>query len=352
MKPLFQWVSTTQAARAMAAKPADPSNPIANRIEQAFDSASTSTGTSFDYLVKTAQRESAMNPSAKARTSSAAGLFQFIESTWLETLKNSGPELGLGDIADKIEVRPGGKYRVADPADREAILALRFDPEVASMMAGALTRKNAAYLTDKIGREPNAGELYIAHFLGAKGASDLITLANANPDATAADYFPRQAGANKPIFYENGRARSVSEVYAELVRTHGGDVPAMEPAVMTAYAPVGNPVATEAFAAQDPRDRVAAGWRAAAPADAFSALFRTDQASVQPTAAAAFWRGYTMAPALFDVAVAEDARALAVERREAEERARANSASLAAQLMGEEPDGPLDLSRFLKPDDV
>lgn len=352
MKPLFQWVSTTQAARSMSAKPADPSNPIANRIEQAFDTASASTGTSFDYLVKTAQRESAMNPAAKARTSSAAGLFQFIESTWLETLKNSGPELGLGDIADKIEARPGGKYRVADPADREAILALRFDPEIASMMAGALTRKNSAYLTDKIGREPNAGELYIAHFLGAKGASDLITLAGGNPDASAADYFPRQAGANKSIFYEKGRARSVSEVYAELVRTHGGDAPAMEPTVMTAFAPVENPAAADAFAAQDPRDRVASGWRAAAPADAFSALFRTDQASVQPTAAAAFWRGYTMAPALFDVAVAEDAKALAAERRQAEERQGINAASLAARLMGEEPDGPMDLSQFLKPDGV
>ncbi|MDN3719678.1 transglycosylase SLT domain-containing protein [Roseibium salinum] len=68
---------------------------IASRIELAFQSASSSTGTSFDYLVKTAARESAFNPTAKARTSSATGLFQFIESTWLETMKEAGPRHGL-----------------------------------------------------------------------------------------------------------------------------------------------------------------------------------------------------------------------------------------------------------------
>jgi hypothetical protein len=349
MKPLFQWVTAQEPLRA-APKPAASGTAIANRIEQAFDAASSSTGTSFDYLVKTAQRESAMNPEAKARTSSAAGLFQFIESTWLETLKTSGAELGLGEVADRIEALPGGRYRVADPADRQAILDLRHDPEIASMMAGALTRRNAAYLQQRIGREPNAGELYIAHFLGAKGAGDLISTATAAPDAVAADLFPKQASANRPIFYDKGRARSVSEVYAELVRTHGGDAPAIDAGVMTAFAPAGGPApaAADAVLPSDPRDRVAAGWRAAAPSDAFAALFRSDGGAVQPTAAAAFWRGYAMAPALFDVALAEDAKALAVERREAEDRGR-QSPSIAGRVAGDEEDGPLDLGQFLKP---
>jgi len=86
---------------------------VASRIELAFQSASNSTGTSFDYLVKTAARESSFNPSAKAKTSSATGLFQFIESTWLETMKEAGPRHGLEKYSDlskpiRFTLDPGG----------------------------------------------------------------------------------------------------------------------------------------------------------------------------------------------------------------------------------------------------
>eukprot|EP00873_Tetraselmis_striata_P008407 jgi/Tetstr1/428671/TSEL_018659.t1 len=165
-------------------KVGDPSS-IASRIEQAFQSASTTTGASFEYLVKTAQRESNFDEDAKARTSSASGLFQFIESTWLETMKQSGHKHGLGKYADQIERSPGGRYKVADPAMRREILALRDNAEIASMMAGELTQKNADYLTRKLGRQPNEGELYIAHFLGAGGANKLIRLAETQPTLAA-----------------------------------------------------------------------------------------------------------------------------------------------------------------------
>ena len=109
---------------------------VASRIELAFQSASTSTGTSFDYLVKTAARESAFDPTAKARTSSATGLFQFIESTWLETLKEAGPKHGLEKYADQISRGKNGKHYVSDPQMRKEILDLRKDPEISSVMAG------------------------------------------------------------------------------------------------------------------------------------------------------------------------------------------------------------------------
>ncbi|MCX2722320.1 transglycosylase SLT domain-containing protein [Roseibium salinum] len=71
---------------------------IASRIELAFQSASSSTGTSFDYLVKTAARESAFNPTAKARTSSATGLFQFIEIHVAGNDEGSGTATWVGKI--------------------------------------------------------------------------------------------------------------------------------------------------------------------------------------------------------------------------------------------------------------
>lgn len=217
---------------------------IASRIEMAFQSASSTTGTDFDYLVKTAERESNFNTTAKARTSSATGLFQFIESTWLETLKQAGPEHGLGDYAKDIKQNKNGKYYVADGARRREILDLRKDPEVASVMAGALTQKNADYLESKLGREPSDGELYIAHFLGANGSSRLISLAENNPDARADRIFPRQARANKSIFYtESGTAKTASEVYAGLVRQHDGPSANQYAAAPTALQQVPAPVA-------------------------------------------------------------------------------------------------------------
>ncbi|MEP3045745.1 MAG: transglycosylase SLT domain-containing protein [Roseibium sp.] len=194
---------------------------VASRIELAFQSASTSTGTSFDYLVKTAARESSFNPTAKARTSSATGLFQFIESTWLETMKEAGPKHGLENYSDHIKRSKSGKFYVKDSQMRREILELRKDPEISSMMAGALTQKNANYLQQRIGREPTDGELYMAHFLGANGASRLIETTAANPDMRADKIFSAQARANKPIFYHgNGKARSMEEVYQVIVSKH------------------------------------------------------------------------------------------------------------------------------------
>ncbi|WP_163481242.1 transglycosylase SLT domain-containing protein, partial [Escherichia coli] len=90
-------------------------------------------------LLATAQRESSLDPSAKAATSSATGLFQFIEQTWLGTMKSAGPSLGLSSYADAITARSDGSYAVADPSAKQAILDLRKDPQVAATLAGALT---------------------------------------------------------------------------------------------------------------------------------------------------------------------------------------------------------------------
>lgn len=259
---------------------------IASRIEQAFQSASTTTGTSFEYLVKTAKRESNFVETARARTSSATGLFQFIESTWLETLKESGARHGLGQYADQIERTANGKYRVADPAMREKILNLRNDANIASMMAGELTQKNASYLTEKLGRPPSEGELYIAHFLGAGGAHKLISLAQSQPDLAADQVFSRQAKANKPIFYDRGGARSVSQVYANLVSKHSGPMPALPGAggTLVAARPETKPTTGtelaynadgERSASDAPTSRVLTAWSATDDISSpFHALFR------------------------------------------------------------------------------
>jgi hypothetical protein len=201
----------------MAVNPAHAS--ATPQITGAIRQAAQSTGIGFDYLLTTAKIESNLNPSAQASTSSAKGLYQFIDQTWLGTMKQDGAALGLGRYADAITRSSDGHYEVSDPTMRAAILRLRTDPQASAMLAGALTRNNAALVKASIGRKPTNGELYIAHFLGADGAGKLINGAANKPQAGAAAMFPHAAAANHNIFYDNhGRARSVGEVYSKLTR--------------------------------------------------------------------------------------------------------------------------------------
>ncbi len=203
---------TDRVAKEPAPSPQQASTPHAATLRQA----SNATGVSFDYLAKTAERESNFNPSAKAPTSSATGMFQFLEQTWLGMVKQEGPKFGLTNEAAAIS-GSGGRFSVSDPAMRQRILALREDPAISATMAGAFASRNGRHLEDSLGRKPKEGELYIAHFLGASGARDLISLAQQNPDAKAAAHFDDAASANRSVFFDrSGRARSAAEVYANL----------------------------------------------------------------------------------------------------------------------------------------
>jgi len=199
--------------------------PSTGGVEAAIRRASNATGVDADFLVRTARRESAMNPSARARTSSAAGLFQFIEQTWLGTVKAHGAKHGYGQYADLIYRSGDGRWRVEGSA-RNVVLDLRFDPQAASTMAAELTASNAAYLRGRSGREPGAGDLYAAHFLGPAGAAQLMDAMERRPGASAVALFPEAAAANRSIFYRDGRPATVAEVHANLQRSAGQGAPA------------------------------------------------------------------------------------------------------------------------------
>jgi hypothetical protein len=198
-------------------------DPSRSKIAGAIKQASNATGASFEYLVATAKMESNLNPTAAASTSSAKGLYQFIDQTWLGTVKEAGTQFGYGNYADAISKSASVTYSVSDPQTRNEILKLRNDPVASSAMAGVLTQSNSFNLTGKIGRRPTDGELYMAHFMGVGGAAKLITSAEDTPGASAARLFPNAAAANRPIFYDrNGSARSVSEVYSVLTSRYAG----------------------------------------------------------------------------------------------------------------------------------
>src|SRR5947199_1617282 len=211
----------TDAAIDLATRISGATADVATRVTGAIRDAARVTGAGFEYLLNTALRESNLNPNAKNKGSSATGLFQFIDQTWLSTMKQSGAALGYGKYADAISKTSSGRYVVSDPAMRHEIFALRKDPTANSVMAGAFANSNAKVLTDRLGRKPTDGELYMAHFLGASGAARFIRAAEANPSAEAASLFPRAAHANSAIFYDkSGAARSLKQVYAGLVSRH------------------------------------------------------------------------------------------------------------------------------------
>jgi hypothetical protein len=194
---------------------------IRSVVESAIQRASSATGVDFTFLMGAAKRESGFNPAAKARTSSASGLFQFVDQTWLSTLKKHGSKYGYARYADLIQQGSDGRYRVDGDEARKAVLGLKTDPHAAALMAGELTSDHASYLRGRVGRTPTAGELYAAHFLGPSGSARLIEAATASPGASAAAMFPDAAQANKSIFYKEGRAATVGEVYANLTKTGG-----------------------------------------------------------------------------------------------------------------------------------
>lgn len=216
-------------------------DPTRAKIAGSIKQAASTTGASFEYLLTTAKMESNFNPKAAATTSSARGLFQFIDQTWLGTVKEAGSQLGYGKYADAITKNPSGSYSVSDPTDRAAVMKLRDDPDAASSMAGVLTQSNSFKLTGKIGRRPTDAELYMAHFMGVGGAGKLISSAEDSPNANAARMFPNAAAANSSIFYDrSGTARSVSQVYSVLTSRYASA--ANSSATQTAMAAVGGDI--------------------------------------------------------------------------------------------------------------
>ncbi|WP_206366300.1 lytic transglycosylase domain-containing protein [Sphingomonas flavalba] len=184
------------------------------QVQSAIARASAKTGVDFSYLLGQAQVESSLRPDARARTSSATGLYQFIDQSWLAVVKRHGEEHGLGWAADAIQRGAGGRYYVADSRQRAAILDLRTNSEAASLMAAEHAADNKAVLEASLGRTVGGTDLYMAHFLGVAGAGKFLSTMAHSPERSAAALFPAAASANRGIFYAtDGRARSLSEIY-------------------------------------------------------------------------------------------------------------------------------------------
>jgi hypothetical protein len=327
---------------ARQAAPQQGISPATSSVAGAIQRAAQATGASFEYLLATAKVESNFNPDLKAKGSSATGLFQFIEQTWLGMMKGAGQALGFGNYSDAISRSPSGRYQVADPQLRNEILQLRRDPSANAAMAGAFTQHNAAALSQKIGRKPTDGELYMAHFLGTGGAGQLISAARDRPQADAAAMFPAAARANRSIFYDRqGHARSTSGVYADLNRRYqvarANVVPSVAPTAVAANTPAPHSAPNDPPSVVAPAPETDGTARAftdaaerpvvAAARPVFRSLFHSDgeRSAVAPIVSELWGAPSTPAP------VADASPAVAAQAPDA-------------------PGEPLDLFREMRPD--
>lgn len=173
-------------------------NRAPSNITNAIKDASAKTGVSFAYLMDKAAAESSFNPNAKAKTSSATGLFQFIESTWMNMVE-----------------KHGAKHGIDTNQSRQTLLNLRKDPALASVMAAEFAQDNKSYLEKNVGGNIGETEMYFAHFMGAGGANAFLSQMKKNPLSIGADLFPQAARANKNIFYdrETGEPKTLQAIY-------------------------------------------------------------------------------------------------------------------------------------------
>lgn len=169
-------------------------------------------------LMAVADKESSFSTSVQAKTSSATGLYQFIEQTWLGVVSEFGAKHGLA-AETKLIGRNGRQFFVADAAERQRILDLRREPYLSALLAGEMLKRDTLRLEKAMGRHLTGGEIYLIHFLGPDAAQTFIETMEEKPDAKAADLLPRPAQANRPIFYAEAggetKTLSVSEVHSK-----------------------------------------------------------------------------------------------------------------------------------------
>ena len=169
-------------------------------------------------LMAIADKESSFATGVNASTSSAVGLFQFVEGTWFKVLRDFGADHGLAREAAAVDAEMNAR-------ERGRILDLRKNPYLAAVMASEMLKKDAADIGEKLGRKLTNEEIYLAHFLGPGDAYKFLAKVDSQPKTVAAKLLPKPARANKPIFFaRNGRkskSLSVAEVHRKLEQSMG-----------------------------------------------------------------------------------------------------------------------------------
>lgn len=178
---------------------------IRRHLVQTIVKAAQAVQTDPVLLMAVADKESSFITAVQAKTSSATGLYQFIERTWLGVVRDFGAKYGLAQEASLVTNDANDKPVILDQAERARVLDMRRDPYLSALMAGEMLKRDAARISQRIGRELTLGEVYLAHFLGPDDAGDFLDKVVNKPAAAAAVLLPGPARANRSIFFAANR---------------------------------------------------------------------------------------------------------------------------------------------------
>ncbi|WP_372400117.1 lytic transglycosylase domain-containing protein [Azospirillum sp. HJ39] len=219
LKPAVPAPTPSSAKVADAVEAVASEGSTAKRVMVASQQVAGLSGHSFTAILAQATQESGLDSAAKNSRSSAAGPFQFLESTWLDLFRRHGAAYGQGDLASQIQVR-GGVSGVKDPEVRRRILELRHDVDLSAGMAARYLAEGREALEKRLGRPTSESESRMAYVLGSGGAAKLIRAAESTPGAVAADLLPSAAKSNHNLFHDRatGRALTAAETVGRLTR--------------------------------------------------------------------------------------------------------------------------------------
>ena len=210
-----------------ASTPSAPLSTDKESMKKVITESAKRVGVDPNIALTFAAVESNLNPNARAGSSngthsSAAGLMQFLDGTWRESMAKYGAKYGI------------------DPSTPQT------DPRAAALLGSELIKDNMKAISG-VRPNPNATDAYFAHFLGAAGTRQFFSQDQNQP---AAATMKEAAASNRPIFYDkSGRARTHAEIYklmeAKLQKK------AKEVGVSLQSSSAGGDVSTGSFAAND-----------------------------------------------------------------------------------------------------
>ena len=202
----------------------------------ALFTATQETGVSFELMAIKAMIESNLGANTIAAKSTARGVFQYIDSTWLSLIKRHGKHIGYASYADALEYDPKTKryntYKNAS-ISHEDILNLRDDAKASALIKAYQIIDEQAVLKEyKEGNAPTITDHYIMHMLGLPLSRTFYRLKNSNSPILPANLkngmFSQAIALNPYFFYDkNKNALSAPQIYERFANTTGAKIDAL-----------------------------------------------------------------------------------------------------------------------------
>ena len=182
-------------------------------VANAIRSAASATGVDPHLLAAIAWRESRFDAKARNHWSSATGLLQFTNSTWLRVVHTYGAQHEAGAYSEQITRDAAGGLVVADTRARATIMQLRSDPVFAAALAADVLAGQRSAMAARLGRDVAMTDLYLLHVLGATGSARFLEAVAARPGVSAQSVASRRILRQAGLLARDGYPMTVGNTY-------------------------------------------------------------------------------------------------------------------------------------------